>query len=72
MAEATLRSVSALVSKGLVRAEEAAELDRVAERYAIALTPTVRELIDASDSKDPIAAQYVPTAGELVETVRAT
>ncbi|WP_408014782.1 lysine-2,3-aminomutase-like protein [Rhizobium rhizophilum] len=67
LAEATLRNVSDLVSAGLVRAEEAATLDLVAERYAIALTPTVRELIDASDPKDPIAAQYVPTAGELVE-----
>ena len=67
MAEGTLRSVSDLVSDGLVRAEEATALDAVAERYAIALTPTVRALIDISDPNDPIAAQYVPTADELVE-----
>lgn len=62
-----MRSVSDLVSDGLVRAEEATALDAVAERYAIALTPTVRALIDISDPNDPIAAQYVPTADELVE-----
>lgn len=62
-----MRSVSDLVSDGLVRAEEATALDAVSERYAIALTPTVRALIDISDPNDPIAAQYVPTADELVE-----
>ncbi|MGQ2969869.1 MAG: lysine-2,3-aminomutase-like protein [Allorhizobium sp.] len=68
MAEATtLRSVSGLLSKGLVTAAEAMQLDAVAERYAIALTPTVQALIDPNDPRDPIAAQYVPTAAELVE-----
>ena len=67
MAEATLRSVGDLVSDGLVRAEEATSLDAVAARYAIALTPTVRALIDVNDPSDPIAAQYVPSANELVE-----
>ena len=67
MAEATLRSVDDLVTDGLVRAEEAGTLDAVAARYAIALTPTVRALIDVNDPSDPIAAQYVPSADELVE-----
>ena len=67
MAEGTLRSVSDLVSEGLVPADEAASLTAVAERYAIALTPTVRALIDKTAPDDPIAAQYVPSAAELVE-----
>lgn len=67
MAEVTLRSVGDLVSEGLVRAEAAADIEAVAERYAIALTPTVRALIDTGNPHDPIAAQYVPTAAELVE-----
>lgn len=62
-----MRSVSDLVSEGLVQAEEATSLEAVAARYAIALTPTVRALIDASAPHDPIAAQYVPTIDELVE-----
>lgn len=67
MAEATLRSVNDLVSAGLVAAEDADALGTVAGRYAIALTPTVRALIDTSDPHDPIAAQYVPTSAELIE-----
>lgn len=67
MAEGTLRSVGDLISEGLVRTREADALEAVADRYAIALTPTVRALIDASDPHDPIAAQYVPSTAELVE-----
>jgi lysine 2,3-aminomutase len=67
LAEGTLRSVGDLVSEGLVRTPEADALEAVADRYAIALTPTVRALIDASDPHDPIAAQYVPSTDELVE-----
>lgn len=67
MAEATLRTVGDLVSAGLVRNREADALEAVADRYAIALTPTVRALIDTSDPNDPIAAQYVPSTAELTE-----
>ena len=42
------------------------ELDKVAARYAVAVTPDVAALIDASDPNDPIARQYVPSADELV------
>jgi lysine 2,3-aminomutase len=67
LAEATLRSVGDLLSAGLIRNREADALEAVADRYAIALTPTVRALIDTSDPHDPIAAQYIPSAAELVE-----
>lgn len=67
MAKGTLRSVGDLVSEGLVPTDEAASITAVAERYAIALTPTVRALIDTTAPNDPIAAQYVPSAAELVE-----
>ena len=67
MAETTLRSVADLAAQGLVRVEESARLDAVAERYAIALTPTVRALIDPTDPHDPIAAQYIPSTAELIE-----
>lgn len=67
MAEATLRSIPDLIAAGLVNASSAQTLAPVAERYAIALTPTVSSLIDPSDSHDPIAAQYIPTAAELIE-----
>ncbi|PYB70474.1 MULTISPECIES: lysine-2,3-aminomutase-like protein [Rhizobium] len=67
MADATLRTVEDLVSAGLVKPGPAKALDAVTERYAIALTPTVARLIDTSDPLDPIAAQYLPTAAELIE-----
>jgi lysine 2,3-aminomutase len=55
------------VAEGLVSTDQTADLEAVAQRYAIALTPTVRRLIDASDPLDPIAAQYIPTSRELIE-----
>jgi lysine 2,3-aminomutase len=44
-------------------------LERVAERYAVALTPDVVGLIDAGDPADPVARQFVPDAAELVTTL---
>lgn len=67
MVETTIRTVSDLIAVGLVAAEDSADLDAVAERYAIALTPTVRKLIAVHDPSDPIAAQYIPTPHELIE-----
>lgn len=68
MSGASLKSVDALIAAGLVTEGERDALDRVAERYAVALTPTVQALIDETDPADPIARQYVPTSAELIET----
>jgi lysine 2,3-aminomutase len=62
----THRSVASLAAAGLVRAEEAAALAPVAERYAIAVTPHVAGLIDRADAADPIAAQYIPHPDEAL------
>lgn len=43
-------------------------LAEVMERYAVAVTDEVMELIDANDAADPIAKQYLPTAEELKTT----
>lgn len=40
-------------------------LEGVAARYAVAITPAMDALIDASDPADPIAAQFRPNASEL-------
>ncbi len=40
-------------------------LDQVAARYAVAITPAMEALIDATDPADPIAAQFRPDAREL-------
>jgi lysine 2,3-aminomutase len=39
----------------------------VAEQFAVAVTEDVAQLIDPADDRDPIAAQFVPTAAELTE-----
>jgi lysine 2,3-aminomutase len=62
----TLRDPAALVEAGLAPPEAAEGLHRVAEHFAIAITPAVQALIDPSDPADPIARQYVPQVSELV------
>lgn len=61
----TIRQPVQLVSEGLAPAAALPELEKVAARYAVALTPDVVGLIDRSDPNDPIALQYVPSAKEL-------
>ena len=61
----SLKTIDALETSGLLRAKDRAPLDEVAERYAVAITPTLVELIDPSDREDPIARQFVPDAREL-------
>lgn len=65
-----LRTVEEIVAAGLLPAEQAADIARVAERYAVAISPTVASLIDARDPDDPIARQFVPDARELERTQR--
>jgi lysine 2,3-aminomutase len=60
----TLRSPQDLLDAGLISDPEAVE--RVAQAYAVALTPAVVDLIDSADPHDPIALQYVPRSEELV------
>jgi lysine 2,3-aminomutase len=61
----TLREPAELVAHDLARAADLADLERVAARYAIAVTPDLAALIDVNDPNDPIARQFVPTAAEL-------
>ena len=63
--ETTLRDPAALLVAGLIPPERVAELERVAARYAVSLTPDIAALVDASDPNDPIARQFVPDAAEL-------
>jgi lysine 2,3-aminomutase len=63
---ATLRTPVELIGRGLASPESLPALEKVAARYAVAVTPDVAALIDTSDPGDPIARQYVPSADELV------
>ena len=64
-AHTPLRSIDALIAKGLADPAGRAALDAVAARYAVAVTPAMAGLIDPADPADPIARQFVPTAREL-------
>jgi lysine 2,3-aminomutase len=64
----TLRRIDELVRQGLVSPAETLALERVAARYAVAVSPAVLDLIDRADPADPIARQFIPDARELVVT----
>ncbi len=63
----TLRTIAGLAEARLVPAGDAAALEPVAARYAVAITPDMVRLIDRNDACDPIARQFVPHARELVQ-----
>ncbi|WP_304186385.1 lysine-2,3-aminomutase-like protein [Phenylobacterium aquaticum] len=60
----TLRSPQALADAGLIAPERLSALERVAAQYAVAITPSMAELIE--DLDDPIARQFLPHEAELV------
>ena len=63
-----IRTPQELVEAGYIQAGQLDEISRVAERYAVAISPAVAALIDPSDAADPIARQFVPSADELLTT----
>ena len=65
MNERALRSPEDLAQAELIAPERIEALQGVAARYAIAITPHMRGLIDANDAADPIARQFVPHETEL-------
>jgi lysine 2,3-aminomutase len=61
----TLRAPSELVEARFAKPDRLAALEKVAARYAVAITPALADLIDPADPHDPIARQFVPDAREL-------
>jgi lysine 2,3-aminomutase len=43
----------------------AQDMEQVARRYAVAVSPTLLSLIDPADPRDPIARQFLPSLAEL-------
>ncbi|MBL8838931.1 MAG: lysine-2,3-aminomutase-like protein [Alphaproteobacteria bacterium] len=64
----TVRSGADLVAAGLRGPSAVAAIDRIAARYAVAVTPALVDLIDPADAADPIARQFLPDPAELVTT----
>jgi lysine 2,3-aminomutase len=66
MKQSTLRGIAPLRAAGLIAApDDLAALERVAARYAVAITPAMAALVDPRDCADPIARQFVPDVAEL-------
>ncbi len=63
---ASLTTIDALLSNGLIEKRSVGVLSSVADRYAVSLTPAVVDLIDRNDPDDPIARQYLPDSAELL------
>ena len=63
---AALRDPIELVAHGLASVADLPDLEKVAARYAVAVTPAIAALIDPDDPDDPIARQFIPRAEELV------
>jgi lysine 2,3-aminomutase len=59
------RNAAELADAGLVEPARLAELERVVTRYAMAITPTMAELLGAHNEHDPIERQFVPDVAEL-------
>lgn len=62
----TLTSAEGLAEAGLLASDAIDVVGAVGRRYAIAVTPEIAALIDRGDPDDPIAAQFVPRAAELI------
>jgi lysine 2,3-aminomutase len=60
----TLRDADALVSAGLVMPDQRDAIARVEARYAVAIPPALRALID--DPAGPIGRQFIPDPAELL------
>jgi lysine 2,3-aminomutase len=60
-----IRTPAELTDAGFVDPGRLAGIERVAERYAVAISPAMAALIDRADPNDPIARQFVPEAAEL-------
>lgn len=66
----TLRTAQALAEAQLIAPAARRGIEKVAARYAVSVSPTVRELIDLDNPADPLARQFVPTSAELAEAPR--
>ena len=62
----TLRQPAELVAHGFAASAALPALEKVAARYAVAITPDIADLIDRDDPDDPVARQFIPSADELV------
>ena len=61
----TVRQIGDLIDRGLVERGEREVLERVAERFSVAITPELVDLVTPGDPADPIGLQFLPSKREL-------
>lgn len=61
----TVRQIGDLIDRGLAERGEREVLERVAERFSVAITPELVELVTPGDPADPIGLQFLPSKREL-------
>jgi lysine 2,3-aminomutase len=64
MTARTLRTPDDLIATGLAAPERRPELEAVAARYAVAITPLMAQVAQGSEA---VARQFLPTTAELVQ-----
>jgi lysine 2,3-aminomutase len=67
----TIRSIDELVEIGHTETEQRNVLEQVANRFSVAITPAMLDLIEPTTPdmpEDPIALQFIPDARELDDT----
>ena len=60
-----IRSINDLTAAGIVDESDTSNLEQVASRFAVAITPAMLDLIDPSVPDDPIYKQFIPDTREL-------
>src|SRR5690349_14331507 len=61
----TLRSLEDLVAAGLLSPAEQADLQPVAERFAVGVSPQMAAIVRANGVDSPVGRQFIPDAREL-------
>ncbi|MBY7649747.1 MAG: lysine-2,3-aminomutase-like protein [Candidatus Liberibacter europaeus] len=60
-----LSSVEELYEANLIDKQQIDSLKKISDRYAVALTSTIVNLIDTNNHNDPIARQFIPRQEEM-------
>jgi lysine 2,3-aminomutase len=60
-----VRSINDLTTAGIVDGDDTRNLEKVASKFSVAITPAMLDLINPSAPDDPIFKQFVPDAREL-------
>ena len=64
----SIRTTDELIKSGHANLNERAQLEKVADRFAVTITPQMLDLIDPDNAEDPLAKQFIPDTRELQDS----